>query len=180
MDDPLVSIICTADVTSSTLSNILDTAYRRDLEGPPSLILLSANDSSGLSQLTEESASQPPIVEPFASSFTGMAITDVALFLHGSAQDTVISTHFFFIADAQTATDQSLLLVQINWDDPTVIQTVRVAAEHANREAVSLTMGITGVNELRSLVDEDGIYRGGPPQLSPFDGPARKLVRSAF
>lgn len=41
------------------------------------------------------------------------------------------------------------------------IKHVRLAAEYVNTEAVAVSIATSGVDELLSLADEDGVFRGG-------------------
>ena len=66
----------------------------------------------------------------------------------------------FLVADQRTAEDESLLLVQSLRDGESV-EFVRVAAEFVNTQAVAMAVATTDVQELRSLIDEDGVFRGG-------------------
>lgn len=51
-------------------------------------------------------------------------------------------------------------------EEPEIFK-VRVAAELANGEAVSVSVAVTDGGELQALADEDGIYRGGPNRHAP-------------
>ena len=59
------------------------------------------------------------------------------------------------------------------------VTTVRVAADFANTVSVAMSMATMGANELLSLVDEDGVYRGGPNRGNPpqkgGDAPRKQL-----
>ena len=109
-----------------------------------------------------DSASQPEVAESFVSPFAGMTVQAASRYLHEHAVGTVLSARYFFIADEQTAKDNTLLLVQIDWDDPEIVQTLRMAGDCANAETVSLASGTGGFEELISMAGEDGVYRGDP------------------
>lgn len=91
-----------------------------------------------------------------------MTVQAAARYLHENAVDTVLSPRHFFIADEQTIKDNTLLLVQVDWDDPEIIETLRMTGDCANAEAISLAVGTGGFEELVSMAGEDGVYRGDP------------------
>ena len=138
--------------------------YTKEDDCDPALIILSTNSKSEWNQYTLDSASQPEVAESFVSPFAGITVQAAARYLHENAVGTVLSARYFFIADEQTVKDNTLLLVQIDWDNPEIVQTLRMAGNCANAEAVSLAVGTGGFEELISMAGEDGVYRGDPSE----------------
>lgn len=180
-EEPLTSIVCTAHVASSvrlsphghytrqhkltdndkTLSSILSTAYEKEPDCEPSLILLSTDSKAAWAQYTLESVTQPEVLESFTTPFAGMTVESVARYIYENGSGTIVNTRYVLIADERTAKDSTLLLVEIDFDNPEVLERVRIAGDYANAEAVTLTVKGGGMEELQSLVDGDGVYRGG-------------------
>lgn len=74
----------------------------------------------------------------------------------------------FLVADERTGEDgDSLLLVQNpgqaqgHRESETAPKCVRLAAEYVNIQAVAVSIATSGVEELVSLADSDGVFRGG-------------------
>lgn len=152
------------------ISSILTTAYNASekIDSPPSLVLLSESNRDALLQYTYNSVSQPPIEGSFESPFLGWEIEKIAGFLNENAQGTVVDQTVFVVADGQTAEDEDTLLLVHNLDGS--LQSVRVSAAYGSMEAVSVSVATKDLNELRSLVDDDGVYRGGRRGQPPLKG----------
>lgn len=144
-----------------TLSNILSTAYEKEPDCEPSLILLSTDSKAAWAQYTLDSATQPEISESFVTPFLGMTVESVVRYIYENGAGTIVNTRYVLIADERTAKDSTLVLVEIDFDNPEILESVRIAGEYANVEAVTLTVKGGGMEELQSLVDGDGVYRGG-------------------
>ena len=100
-------------------------------------------------------------------------------FLREYATGTVVDESVFLVADGRTVENESLLLVQSLHGDP--MHCVRLAAEYVNTKAVAVAVAATGVQELRRLVDGDGVFRGGGDNPSPRKGgeaPRKQLAGS--
>ncbi|KAI9831938.1 MAG: hypothetical protein M1819_004660 [Sarea resinae] len=169
MGKSLIAFICIHDISAPSLSETLTAAYNQSDESPASLVLLTEDSRSALQHYTQDSFSRPPI-GPFESPFLGKSIQDVAGFLNDNAHGTIVEPSLFFVADEQTAKDNTLLLVQGALKSGTpdnTIQTVRLAAEFANTEALAISVATKGINELQTLQDGDGVYRGGPRHGEP-------------
>lgn len=93
-------------------------------------------------------------------------------FLKENATDTIVCAKLFLIADEQTTLDKTLLLVNVigsdaeDGEEPEIFK-VHIAAELANVEAVCISVAVTDGGALQDLVDENGIYRGGPDRHTP-------------
>lgn len=113
-----------------------------------------------------------PVESLFTSSFLGWSAHCVAQFLTENAEGSIVEPGLFFLADDKTADDgDTLLLVQVQRKERdgtgSTLKTVRLAAEFANTEAVAVSIGTKGVDELLALVDEDGVFRGGRARSKP-------------
>ncbi|KAL4885630.1 hypothetical protein BJY04DRAFT_214422 [Aspergillus karnatakaensis] len=167
----LIPIICTYQVPPATLSSILSIAYSssQKLDSPPSLILLWNNNPSELQEITYDSMTQPPIDTALENQFVGWSVDKVAEFLHsnlvGTDRNTVLDYSVFLVADERTSVDgDTLLLVHVQHIDGArerEVESVRVSAEYVNSKAVGVSVAAEDVAGLRSLVDEDGVFRGG-------------------
>lgn len=147
-----------------------------DFDSPETLLLLTKSSKESIRQYTWDSVTRPPIKLPFASHFIGWRASDVAQFLLEKAKGSLVDTEVFLLADELTEQDETtLLLVQTEntgqEDCPFSIETVRVAAEFVNIEAVGVSVASKDVGELVTLVDDDGVYRGGRDR---FERPPRK------
>ncbi|KAL4903976.1 hypothetical protein BDW74DRAFT_154947 [Aspergillus multicolor] len=165
----LIPIICTHEVSSKVLSSILSTAYEAasQIDSPPSLILLTTSDGDELRKYTKDSVTNPP-VESFQSPFLDWKHKDIAKFLQENTSKTVIDRTTFLVADQQTITDEDTLLLVYSIEGD--LETLRLSVEFVNSQAVSVSIATTDLAELRSLADEDGVYRGGPQRPPPKKG----------
>jgi hypothetical protein len=77
------------------------------------------------------------------------------------ASDTAVNSSLFFIGDKRTVTNGSLVLVQVDYTDRSIVSTVRIEGELVNGEAVALHVGSKEIEKLVSLRDEDGAASGG-------------------
>ncbi|KAG2416569.1 hypothetical protein HFD88_007784 [Aspergillus terreus] len=161
----LVPIICTYEVLTSVLSTAYDASSKVD--SPPSLILVTTADAAELQKYTKDSVTKPP-VESVQYPFLGWDIGKIAQFLQENAPRAVLDHTTFLVADGQTASDGDTLLLVYNIKDSQ--ESVRLSAGCANSGAVSVSIATTDVGELRSLADDDGVYRGGPQRPPPQKG----------
>ncbi|GFF57958.1 hypothetical protein IFM62136_03620 [Aspergillus lentulus] len=161
----LIPIICTHEVSPTVITSILSTAYEAsiNIDSPPSLILIMTADAGELKKYTYDSITMPP-VESLQYPFLGWDIGKIAHFLQENAANTVVDYTTFLVADEKTASDEDTLLLVYNIEDS--LESIRLSAGYANSQAVSVSVATTDVGESQSLVDEDGVYRGGP-QLPP-------------
>ncbi|KAL4821198.1 hypothetical protein BDW67DRAFT_179901 [Aspergillus spinulosporus] len=160
----LIPIICTHEVSPAVLSTILSTAYKASSKpnSPPSLLVLTTADGHKLRKYKRDSVTKPPI-DSFQSPFLGWDVNKTAQFIQENASKSVIDRTALLAADDQTAADEDTLLVYIVEGS---LETIRVSAEFVNSQAVSVAVATTDIGELRSLADDDGVYRGsrqGPP-----------------
>lgn len=137
------------------------------MDSPPTLLLLTEGDGNTLRQYTYDSVSQPP-VDSFQSPFLGWELEKIAEFLSENTRGTVVDQAVFLVADGQTANDGDTLLLVHNLDGS--LQSVRVSAAYGNTEAISVSVATTDLDELRSLVDDDGVFRGGRRGQPPKKG----------
>ncbi|PWY82136.1 hypothetical protein BO70DRAFT_405378 [Aspergillus heteromorphus CBS 117.55] len=131
----LTGIICTARIPLSTLATILTTAYAKNPNYNPTLVIL-ASDTCLTLQTLQSLSSDPPSPEPFISPFLGMSNESAVFALRKIARETAVQTDRFFVADERTIRDGTLLLVDTDRDERGELRTVRVAGEEANVEAV--------------------------------------------
>lgn len=68
----------------------------------------------------------------------------------------------------KTTLDEDTLLLVYNIGNSQ--ESIRLSAGYANSQAVSVSVATTDVGELRSLADNDGVYRGGPDRPPPRKG----------
>lgn len=147
-----------------TLSNILQTAYDENSDSPPNILLLSKP-----SLLTDpQNAPQPshPPIADFPSDnypFLARSVQDLANLLSESDPEPAISSHQFLVADEQTNEDNTLIFVDRGYDEDNAAkpETVRLDAAHANTIPISVQVATLDLEGVRSLVDVDGVYRGG-------------------
>ncbi|KAE8337425.1 hypothetical protein BDV24DRAFT_167285 [Aspergillus arachidicola] len=161
MSESLIPIFCLHDVPLQILTTILTKAYAHaiDIQSPPTLLLLEKTGDA-LRRYTHDDVTYPPVDPSFKSPFLGWNLDEVVRFLREYATGTVVDESVFLVADQRTAEDESLLLVQ-SFGDEESVESVRLDAEYVNTQAVAVAVATTGVQELRSLVDEDGVFRGG-------------------
>ncbi|OQD67411.1 hypothetical protein PENDEC_c037G07109 [Penicillium decumbens] len=165
----LIPIICTHEVSSSVLTSVLSTAYDASskIDSPPSLILVTTADAAELQKYTKDSVTKPP-VESLQYPFLGWDIGKIAQFLQKNAAETVLDYTTFLVADEKTASDEDTLLLVYNIGD--LQESIRLSAGYANSQGLSVSVATTDVGELRSLADDDGVYRGGPHHPPPQKG----------
>jgi uncharacterized protein (UPF0210 family) len=124
-------------------------------------------DAAELQKYTEDSVTMPP-VESLQYPFLGWDIGKIAQFLQEDASETVVDYTTFLVADEKTASDEDTLLLVYSIEDS--LESIRLSASYANSQAVSVSIATTDVGELRSLSDEDGVFRGGPQRPPPRKG----------
>ncbi|KAF7137110.1 hypothetical protein CNMCM5793_007174 [Aspergillus hiratsukae] len=165
----LIPIICTHEVSPTVITSILSTAYEASskIDSPPSLILVMTANAAELRKYTEDSVTMPP-VESLQYPFLGWDIGKVAQFLQENALDTVVDYTTFLVADEKTTSDEDTLLLVYNDDNSQ--ESIRLSARYGNSEAVAVSVATKDVGELRSLADDDGVYRGGPQRPPPKKG----------
>ncbi|OGM49588.1 hypothetical protein ABOM_001775 [Aspergillus bombycis] len=162
MSESLIPIFCLDDIPAQILTSILTKAYAHaiDINSPPTLLLVESTGTALLRRYTHDAVTYPPVDAACKSPFRGWGLDDMIRFLREYATGTAVDASVFLVADGRTVEDESLLLVQSLRDgDP--VESVRLAAEHVNTKAVAVAVAATDVRELRSLVDEDGVFRGG-------------------
>lgn len=108
-------------------------------------------------------------MDSFQSPFLGWELEKIAEFLTKNTRGTVVDQAVFLVADGQTANDKDTLLLVHNLDGSS-LQSVRVSAACGNTEAISVSVATKDLDELRSLVDDDGIFRGGRRGQLPKKG----------
>lgn len=122
--------------------------------------------------------SHPPITDLSDYPFLDRSVQDLADLLDKSDPEPVISSHQFLIADEQTNEDNTLIFVDRGYEQNARPETVRLDATHANAVPIAVQVATMDLNGLRSLLDEDGVYRGGPSGPEPKKGkpaPRKKL-----
>ncbi|KAL4791509.1 hypothetical protein BDV19DRAFT_392987 [Aspergillus venezuelensis] len=160
---PLIALLCTAKVPPATLSSNLTRAYEasKAINSPPNLVLLTSSNTDELRGYTPDSITIPPIDGHTEYPFLGWTITQLASFLDRIKAITVLESSTFLVADQQTVSDGDTILLVHNIHVQESLNSVRVSAEYANSEAVAVSVASKDVVEWRSLVDGDGVYRGG-------------------
>ncbi|RHZ45473.1 uncharacterized protein CDV56_104071 [Aspergillus thermomutatus] len=161
----LIPIICTHEVITSVLSTAYEASSK--IDSPPSLILVMTANAAELQKYTKDSVTKPP-VESLQYPFLGWDIGKIAQFLQENASKTVVDHTTFLVADEKTTSDEDTLLLVYNIEDSQ--ESIRLSAGYANSQAVSVSVATTDVGELRSLADDDGVYRGGPQRPPPKKG----------
>jgi hypothetical protein len=146
------------------LSDILKASYE-DTEGSPSLLLI--NDPDIVNGPKVSDPTKPPIPNLSTYPFLSKGLEELGSFLDSVPTDFPISTYYFLVADKRTIEDDSLLFVGRSSGENDEQETVRLASEYANKYPIAVQVGTLGINELRSSVDEDGVYRGGPADRPP-------------
>ena len=148
---------------NQTLSRIIQTAYNGAPESPPGLFLLT--ESGPINHRDTAEPSQPPIPEISGYPFLSHSIDELAAFLDSyNTPEKAISSHQFLVADQQTIEDGSLFFVDRGYDPATAPETVRLDAAQVNAIPVAVQIGSLSINEIRTLVDQDGVFRGGSGQ----------------
>ncbi|GIC90511.1 uncharacterized protein Aud_006945 [Aspergillus udagawae] len=165
----LISIICTHEVSPTVITSVLSTAYEASskIDSPPSLILVMTADAAELQKYTKDSVTKPPI-ESLQYPFLGWDLGKIAQFLQENASNTVLDHTTFLVADEKTTLDEDTLLLVYNIEYSQ--ESIRLSASYANNQAVAISVATTDVGELRSLADDDGVYRGGPQRPPPKKG----------
>ncbi|KAL1863327.1 hypothetical protein Plec18170_000161 [Paecilomyces lecythidis] len=179
MGESLIAIAAICDISSATFSSILKVAYNEAdrLDSPASLVLLREATKNSIHRYTRDSVTFPPIEDSFTSPFLGWSAHDIARFLSENAEGTIVDPGVFLIADDKTAEDRgTLLLVQVQ-DEKLQgggfeLKKVRLAAEFVNTETVAVSVAAKGVDELLSITDGDGVFRGGTRSNPPRKGGA--------
>ncbi|KAL4927106.1 uncharacterized protein BDV17DRAFT_137496 [Aspergillus undulatus] len=169
----LISIIITHEIQPAILSSILTSAYKAaaEISTKPSLKLLTQQDHDTLWQYASLppdviSVTYPPLPSTsIQSPFLTCDPNEVCSLLNGLLPDTWINPLVFLIADEVTARDGDTLLLGQNLGDD--FQTVRLSAAYVNTESVAVAVGSKDVREIRRLVDEDGVFRGGLRRSRP-------------
>lgn len=103
---------------------------------------------------------------------------ELADLLDKSDAEPAISSHQFLVADEQTNEDDTLIFVDRGYEHDATPETVRLDAAHANAVPIAVQVATMDLNGLQSLVDEDGVYRGGSSAPKPKKGkpaPRKKL-----
>ncbi|KAB8204143.1 hypothetical protein BDV34DRAFT_197932 [Aspergillus parasiticus] len=161
MSESLIPIFCLDDIPPQILTSILTKAYPHaiEIQSPPTLLLIN-NTGNALRRYTHDDVTYPPVDPSFKSPFLGWEMDEVVRFLREYATGTIVDHFVFLVADQRTAEDESLLLVQ-SFGEGDSVESVRLAAEYVNTQAVAVAVATTDVQELRGLVDEDGVFRGG-------------------
>ncbi|RJE21645.1 hypothetical protein PHISCL_06021 [Aspergillus sclerotialis] len=165
----LIPIICAYEVSSTVLTSVLSTAYDASskIDSPPNLVLVTTADAAELQKYTKDTVTKVP-VESLQYPFLGWDIGKIAQFLQENAPKTALDHTTFLVADEKTASDKDTLLLVYNIEDSQ--ESIRLSAAYANSGAVSLSVATMDVDELRSLADDDGVYRGGPQHPPPQKG----------
>lgn len=157
------------------LSTIFSIAYEASskINSPSSLLLLTTADPDELRKYKKDSVTNPPI-DTFQTPFLGWHVKKTAQFIQENASKTVVDRTTFLVADDQTAADKGTLLLVYSVS----LETIRVSAEFVNSQAVSFAVATTDIGELRTLADDDGVYRGGRQGRPPKKGgqAPRKLL----
>lgn len=139
------------------------------------LILLTETSRQSIHHYTRDSVTRTPVEPSLISPFLGWSVQDVARFLAQSADGSIVEPGLFLIADKKTAEDgNTLLLAQVQSqkrdDGGLTLKAMRLAAEFVNTEAVAVSIGTKGVDELLNMVDGDGVFRGGKGTQPPKKG----------
>lgn len=88
-----------------------------------------------------------------------------------------VSSDYLLVVDEWTDEDKTVLLVRCPTEEDEEVESVRVSSRFANAPVVAMCVGCGSVAEMRSNVDDDGIYRGGRGPAPRKGGPApRKLL----
>ena len=122
--------------------------------------------------------SHPPVTGLSDYPFLAYSVQALADLLDKSDPEPAISSHQFLVADEQTNKDNTLIFVDIGYEKNAKPETVRLDATHANAVPIAVQVATMDLNGIRSLVDEDGVYRGGPSGPEPKKGkpaPRKKL-----
>jgi hypothetical protein len=138
---------------------------------PPSLVILTTDNTSDKgSDALSSSASQPPL-QPFTSPFLGQSIEDAAQ--HPIFQQ----ASFFAVLDERSASDNTALLASRKPDGS--VHTVRATFSEVQRTLISIGIGSMGFAEIQSIAQgNDGVYGAPAPGQGPQKGnpaPRKKL-----
>lgn len=114
--------------------------------------------------------SHPPISDLSDYPFLSRSVQDLADVLEKSDSEPAISAHQFLVADEQTNQDKTLIFVDIGYEKNARPEIVRLDATHANAVPIAVQVATMDLNGIRSLLDGDGVYRGGPSGPEPKKG----------
>jgi hypothetical protein len=175
MAEKLFALICVAEVSADTLSEVISTAYKSETDSGPNILLI--NDSDFVKGSAPTGPTSPPIPKISNYPFLGKPLKDLESFLDTIPADWSISNYRLLIADEQTTKDKTLLFVELADPRP---ETVRLNAAHANAIPIAVGVATMDIQSIRSLADDDGVYRGDPAAQPPRQGgPApRRQLRS--
>ena len=136
---------------------MLTTAYKAP-DCAPSLILLTSPSQLTNSDFGKEATSPTAIPSTIHSEFLNKSPINISKILR---DNTKVSDTVFLLADKQTVTDGTVLLVV---RDPSggALETVRLSEQYMNSQAICVDVAVTDVGEIISLADPDGVFRGGP------------------
>ena len=163
-------------IKTKTLSSILREAYDEKPDSPPNIFVVS--ESGLLTDPENAQPSHPPISDLSDYPFLSRSVQDLADLLEKSDPEPAISSHQFLVADEKTNEDSTLIFVDIGYEKNARPETVRLDATHANAVPIAVQVATMDLNGIRSLLDEDGVYRGGPSGPEPKKGkpaPRKKL-----
>ncbi|KAF2669834.1 hypothetical protein BT63DRAFT_423814 [Microthyrium microscopicum] len=149
-----IPLFCIEKISADRLTTILTLAYEGSPDTDPDIIFINDLDIPSGPEPKDPSLSIPAINE---YPFLGKTTTELGAFITKFPEDWSLFHDIFLVADKQTAENDSLLLVQ-NLEPE---ETVRLAAEHANAIPIAIRVATMDIGGVQSLVDEDGIYRGG-------------------
>ncbi|KAJ5779355.1 hypothetical protein N7457_007075 [Penicillium paradoxum] len=160
----------------SFITSVLSTAYEASskIDSPPSLILVTTANAAGLQKGTKDSVTKPP-VKSLQYPFLSRDIGKITYFLPENVSKTVVDLTTFLLTDERTTLDENTLLLVYNIGNSQ--DSIRLSASW-----VSVSVATTDVGELRSLADDDGVYRGGPhrPPGQGAKGPRKQFNWSGF
>lgn len=167
---------CLLTIKNKTLSSIIRTAYDEKPDSPPNILVLSGPGL--LNDPGNAQPSLPPITDFSDYPFLGRSVQDLADLLDKSDPEPAISSHQFLIADEQTNEDRTLIFVDRGYEDDATPETVRLDDVHANAVPIAVQVATMDIEGLRSIVDDDGVFRGGSSGPEPKKGkptPRKKL-----
>jgi hypothetical protein len=175
MAEKLFALFCVAEISAATLSEIISTAYKSETDSGPNIVLI--NDANFIKGPAPTTPTQTPIPKISNYPFLAKSLTDLESFLDTIPDDWSISNYRLLVADKQTTEDNTLLFVELADPEP---ETVRLDAAHANSIPIAIGVATMDMQGVRSLADENGVYRGDPAAQPPQrGGPApRKQLRS--
>ena len=171
---------------SQALSELLEDVYAESPDSPDSLLVVHDKETIPSAGDKELQPTTPPVSTSPTSDFHNATIASLPAHVQETAGNGPFSRSYFSVVDKRTAEDKTVLLVKcpkhtVKGDDEgangTDIESVRVASSQGNALVVAMQVGSGSLEELKSNIGKDGVYRDSTGPVPKKGEPApRKLL----